>query len=316
MDGSIQPEAGRPPARVKGIPQDFPLEVRSWLMTHRNINTRRAYSSHIRRLIKLGPVDLPLYEYTVDDVVLAAELYDIKDPGPQSWNQCLSAWKNYFEYAMERDLCIGNPARLLRSRAVDEKPMPCPKRNEVRELWRVLNSEKLWAMSSNMQRAVIMRDRAILALLTGCGLRASEICALNVEDFVPDDRTIIVSRKGGKKKAAWWPAAADKYLLPVLHGRRPQDHVFSNSAGRRILPRNINRILARLCTAAKIQVYTAHPFRRFAITEINDKYGIDRAKAFAGHARMSTTMLYDQNRFARNIAGDLCDSEEPTTTPD
>ena len=71
------------------------------------------------------------------------------------------------------------------------------------------------------------RDEVVIRLLVDCGLRASELCSLKVDDLDLDNRTAIVVGKGRKPRAVYWSArtarALDRYLKVRRRHRRADD---------------------------------------------------------------------------------------------
>src|SRR5262249_23497871 len=103
--------------------------------------------------------------------------------------------------------------------------------------------------------ALEARDRAILEVLYGGGLRVSELCGLSVDDFDRDGRVLRVMGKGKKQRLC--PinlravAALDAYLArrPELLKKAPhpqaEDTLFLNRRGRRLSSRTVERHLDR-----------------------------------------------------------------------
>ncbi|MBF0340687.1 MAG: tyrosine recombinase XerC [Magnetococcales bacterium] len=149
------------------------------------------------------------------------------------------------------------------------------------------------------------RDRAILELLYGSGLRVGEVCALNRQDIDLDNQEARVSGKGGKERIAplTRPSvlALRRYLAlretePL--SRQPREPLFigvNNTPGdRRLNPRQIQRLLQglrrRLGLPEKI---TPHALRHaFATHLLQAGADLRSIQELLGHASLSTTQRY------------------------
>lgn len=273
--------------------------------------TRRNYSLWIRKLMHYLPDNVHLALATRDDCIAAAHAFDMDcSPGARYWNSVISCWSSFFEYLIDRGKRAENPAAQIRKRREPDTQLPCPSPEEVRLLWRTVNDPQLWETSSRPEKLAILRDRAILALLIACGLRAAELCSLRRKSFDVKTRVLRLQRKGGRERQLPWPKAADDYILPAIDGVPHDGPVFLNGAGRGIDEDYLNKILANICVAAGITPYTAHAFRRYSITDTIEKHGVHIAQAFAQHANISTTMRYDANRFSRQVSAALGDGRD------
>ncbi len=63
------------------------------------------------------------------------------------------------------------------------------------------------------------RDAALLAVLYGCGLRRGELAGLDVEDFDPDDCSIVVHGKRNKQRAVYLTGRGCGYVEAWLRHR-------------------------------------------------------------------------------------------------
>jgi integrase/recombinase XerD len=146
-----------------------------------------------------------------------------------------------------------------------------------------------------------LRDRAILELLYGCGLRVSELCGLDLGDLDPADRTVRVLGKGSKERLlpVGEPAlrAVAAYLAhgrPVCRGRRPSAALILNLRGGRLSRVGVWQLLKRHALAAGLGVeVTPHALRHSYATHLLEG-GADLrvVQALLGHADIGTTEIY------------------------
>lgn len=294
-------------------PEERDPLIERWLATMglRSKNTRRAYRNAMRALLRHMRPTARVSDITLDELAAAANQWDMeRDPGTQHWNNMVSAWRCVMRFAIGQRERDDNPAVALPLRRVNHDiPRPCPSRDELRAIWRTITDKDVWARSNPYQRIGILRDRAILALLVGCGLRNAEVCALKRRNFHTGSkaRYIVCRRKGRDDQRVPWPAAADRYLEPVLAPLLGDDVVFRDDRQNPLRPPVLNCILAGICEAAGVRYYSAHAFRRFSITDVSERLGQDRAQRFAQHASVETTHIYDQRRFVDAVTGELYD---------
>jgi len=170
---------------------------------------------------------------------------------------------------------------------------------------RVLKTSEIAALLNQCKNdgdLIGVRDAALIALLSGSGLRRSEMVALNLGDFNPEDSSMLVRKgKGGKSRTVYLPlgavSALDAWLTvrgdapgalicPVRRG----DHVEI----KRITDQAVMVILRKRATRAGVAVCSPHDFRRTFVTNLLSA-GVDvlTVSRLAGHADPATTQKYD-----------------------
>jgi integrase/recombinase XerD len=154
---------------------------------------------------------------------------------------------------------------------------------------------------TNLKDDTILRNRAILELLYGCGLRVSELVGLRVQDVVFETRTLRCRGKGDKERIVpigEYALEALKYYLAGprerLAGKNKNDVLFVNTRGNRLTRQGIWNILKKWAQAHGVDenVYP-HIFRHSFATHLLD-HGADlrSVQEMLGHADISTTQIY------------------------
>jgi len=144
-----------------------------------------------------------------------------------------------------------------------------------------------------------LRDRALLELLYGCGLRASEACGLRIADVDADGGTVRVTGKGGKERIVPLGGAAADALGRYLRTGRPRlgrpatDRVFVSVRGRPLGPTDVRRALRRELDAAGLAQRPPHALRHTFATHLLE-HGADlrSIQELLGHASVGTTQVY------------------------
>ena len=172
-----------------------------------------------------------------------------------------------------------------------------------RRLPRAVAERRLEETLERMERPEIPgRDRAILELLYGSGLRVSEAAGLRLDDVDPWHRTVRVRGKGGRERIVPLTGTSLEALElsvsergveagPGSDGARP---VFVNPRGGRLTARSIRRVVSRhLPPTGERGGSSPHALRHSFATHLLD-HGADlrAVQELLGHARLATTAVY------------------------
>ncbi len=152
------------------------------------------------------------------------------------------------------------------------------------------------------QRAprLALRDRALLELLYGAGLRVGEAVALRVRDFDRERRLVRVRGKGDKERVVPLPAVAHAALCALVAAReRPglfAEPLFANARGGPLSDRGVRLILRRrLLLAGIARRASPHTLRHSYATHLLDAdVDLRSIQELLGHERLSTTQRYTQ----------------------
>ncbi|MGA0545288.1 tyrosine recombinase XerC [Brevundimonas sp. VNH65] len=151
------------------------------------------------------------------------------------------------------------------------------------------------------------RDRAVLTLLYGCGLRISEALSLTRRD-APLGETLRIFGKGGKTRIA--PvlpavrAAVDDYLALSPFASGPDDPLFRARRGGALSPRHVQATVQRLRGRLGLPASTTpHALRHsFATHLLGAGADLRAIQELLGHASLSTTQRYTAVDSARLMA--------------
>lgn len=209
--------------------------------------------------------------------------------------RALAAIRSWFGWLARKGHIEQNPARLV---ATPKLPKHLPRVPGMEQVNQVLDSpgeEAAWPE----------RDRVILELLYGCGLRNAELVGLNLEDIQWGNECLLVRGKGRKER--YVPlgdsaAAAIRSYLPLrarklAAAERKSDALLFNARLRgpgRLTTRSVGRIVKatalRHGLAADVHPHTLrHAFGTHMLEEGADLRAIQE---ILGHARLSTTQRY------------------------
>ena len=137
------------------------------------------------------------------------------------------------------------------------------------------------------------RDRAILALLCACGLRASELCDLRVRDVRPDLVFVRAGKFGHQRLVPVSPAAyraVRAYLAAYPAGA--DEPLFRTGPRRPLTRRRLHKIVDRYALALRLP-RGVHTLRHSAATRwLNRGVNLQSVRAMLGHVNISTTAGY------------------------
>jgi len=258
--------------------------------------TIQSYTSDLRDFIEYltPPGEQPPDTAKIDLLLLREYLASQYDRGLQavSIRRRVAAIRAFFRFLSKEGMLSSNPARLLRTPKIPKKlpdVMTAEQANAIIE----------GSLSIQPDRAYPKRDRAILELLYGCGIRVSELAGLDLADVDLNERWIRVRGKGRKERQTPIPnKSADSLVewLKVRAGRPEESAVFLNHLGRRLTDRGIRDIVKFYgAWIAGDNSIHPHSFRHaFATHLLQDGADLRAIQELLGHSRLSTTQKYTQ----------------------
>jgi integrase/recombinase XerC len=198
----------------------------------------------------------------------------------------LAAVRAFFAFLARERLIESNPARLV---ATPKLPKTLPT---------VPTAEQANQLLDATAREGQARDRAILELLYGCGLRVSELVGLNLEDFDWEQRWIRVRGKGRKERQVPFGAKAAEALEAYLQARAGYDSpaLLLNYRGQRLTTRSVGRLVKRYAVQFTGDP-SVHPHtlrHAYATHLLGDGADLRAIQELLGHASLSTTQKYTQ----------------------
>ncbi len=204
----------------------------------------------------------------------------------------ISAIRGFFKCLRLEKAMTDDPAELLESPRIGRK---LPTFLSVQEIDQLI-------AAIDMSHPLSHRDRAILEVLYGCGLRVSELCGLRISRLHFSEGFIRVIGKGDKERLVPIGPEAMKqtniYLslvrttLPVR--KKDEDRAFLNARGGPISRVSVFNLVKKLAAAAGIRkVIGPHTFRHsFATHLVEGGADLRAVQEMLGHASITTTEIY------------------------
>ena len=234
---------------------------------------------------------------SVDHIAIRGFLSRLYERGlnKTSVARALAAVRSLYRWLAREGVVEKNPATLVSTPRLAKK---LPRVPTVAELKAVLDGE-LPATASFPER-----DRLLLELLYGCGIRNSELVGINIEDVSKSAQAILIRGKGKKERYVPFHDAATSALEAYLPQRRKilielsknTDALLINQRGGRLTTRSVGRIVKSIAVAnglsADVHPHTLrHAFGTHMLQEGADLRAIQE---LLGHERLSTTQRYTQ----------------------
>ncbi|MFN0257199.1 site-specific tyrosine recombinase XerD [Pedobacter ureilyticus] len=204
----------------------------------------------------------------------------------------ISGIKSFFTYLLQEELVVDDPAALLETPKIARKLPDTLSTHEIDLLIEAIDASKPDGM----------RNKAIMEVLYGCGLRVSELTELKISNLFAESEFIKVVGKGNKERIVPIGATALKliqiYIDEVrVHAsvkRGNEDYIFLNRFGAKLSRISIFNLIKSLAVAAGIKKsISPHTLRHsFATHLIEGGADLRAIQEMLGHASITTTEIY------------------------
>lgn len=255
-------------------------------------NSVLAYGRDVRRFLQsLEKRGLGLAE--VDARVASEHLEELAARGisPRSASRALSAVKSFFRYLVSVERLAKDTISDVRSPRLRKS---IPGFLDVQEIVRLIDS-----VSTDTPRG--LRDRAMLELLYGAGLRVSELCDLSLSQLDLEHGFVTVVGKGDKERTVPIGRPAVTALKRYVSEGRPKflngksvDRVFLSRLGHGWTRQGVWKWLRELAHSVGLDVRLyPHLLRHtFATHVLSGGADLRSVQELLGHADISTTEIY------------------------
>ncbi|MFL5549650.1 MAG: site-specific tyrosine recombinase XerD [Gemmatimonadaceae bacterium] len=258
-----------------------------------SVQTSRAYKLDVARFVTYAAVKGASSPLDVGARTLREFVYHLKDLGlaPASIRRNVSAVRTYFKFLLAEGHVVRDPSERLEA----------PKRwRTLPEVLGVEEVEKLLAAPS-LDEPLAFRDRAMLELAYGAGLRVSEWISLAVRDVMLQDHLVRVFGKGAKerlvpigRRAIGAIAIYLRELRPSLEKGEGKGVLFLNARGQPLSRMGAWKILRKYVEQSGItKPVSPHTLRHsFATHLLEGGADLRAVQEMLGHVDISTTQIY------------------------
>jgi integrase/recombinase XerC len=257
-------------------------------------NTVKAYAQDLKALeAYLSPLGVPLEKATHLHLrgFLGAQSAEL---AASTRARRLAGLKAFYRFLTRRKIIATSPARRVKT---PKLPQRLPRAVPVDEAFALMEAPDAEALLG-------LRDRAMLEVLYGSGLRVSELCGLSLDSIDLEGRVVRVLGKGNKERLcplsqpavealARWLARRGELLVKPKKRQDPSA-LFLNVRGGRLTSRSVERNLERYVRALAInRRLSPHALRHsFATHLLAGGADIRSIQELLGHASLSTTQRY------------------------
>lgn len=204
----------------------------------------------------------------------------------------VSGIKAFFIYLLQEEVITANPADLLEAPKLGRK---LPDTLNIHEIDRLI-------AAIDASRPEGMRNKAIIELLYGCGLRVSELADLKISNLYIEAEYIKIVGKGNKERIV--PIGSNALKLVIIYIKQVrvhlnvkkghEDYIFLNRLGTRLSRISVFNLIKSLASTTGIHKnISPHTLRHsFATHLIEGGADLRAVQEMLGHASITTTEIY------------------------
>jgi integrase/recombinase XerC len=222
-----------------------------------------------------------------------SRLYE-KGLGKTSVARSLAAVRSLYRWLAREGVVEQNPAKLV---ATPRLPKRLPRVPTIEEMNSVLDGQMPEAA------AFPERDRLMLELLYGCGIRNSELTGINLDDIRRSAEAILIRGKGKKERYVPFGDSVKSALAAYLPARQATlaetkntPALLINQRGGRLTTRSVGRIIKKIAVAKGLSP-DVHPHtlrHAFGTHMLEEGADLRAIQELLGHERLATTQRYTQ----------------------
>lgn len=279
----------------------------SWVSLHKGFKTylrlerslsANSISSYLHDVSKLEEFfkeldqEKHVKDIEIDDLKAFLKWINLQGMSPHTQARTLSGIKAFFKYLILEDLINADPSALLQSPKLSRKLPDTLSLPEINSLIDAIDLSKPEGM----------RNKAMLEMLYGCGLRVSELVSLKISNLFLDIDLIKIIGKGNKERLVPIGGEAIKFLKIWLNELRihldiqpgKEDFVFLNRRGSPLSRVMVFLIIKDLATQIGLKKkISPHTFRHsFATHLIEGGADLRAVQEMLGHESITTTEIY------------------------
>jgi integrase/recombinase XerC len=243
------------------------------------------FANRATRIAHIGPDDLNAF-LTSDDALVGPHGERV---AAGTVNRVRAVLRSFFGWLVEAGHLKRSPATTLRVRNL-RRPAP--------DVLAQADQERLVAAMKDSDDPLAMRDRALVELMLGTGIRLGEAVGLDADDVDLDTGQITIQPKGGGRDTRYLPRRLRTVLRRYLRWRAERNGhgpaLFITAHGARVGSRQVQRRLAQWIEHAGIGGrLSAHSLRHtLAVRLLGQTGNLRLVQRALGHASIASTVRY------------------------
>jgi integrase/recombinase XerC len=233
----------------------------------------------------------------IDHIAIRGFLSQLYEKGlsKTSVARSLAAVRSLYQWLAQEGEIDQNPAKLV---ATPKLPKKLPRVPTIEEMNFVLDG-KMPETATFPER-----DRLMLELLYGCGIRNSELTGINLDDIRLSAEAILIRGKGKKERYVPFgdsvktalPAYLQLRQTLLSETRKNSNALLINQRGGRLTTRSVGRIIKKIAVAKGLSP-DVHPHtlrHAFGTHMLEEGADLRAIQELLGHERLATTQRYTQ----------------------
>ncbi|MEW6160205.1 MAG: tyrosine-type recombinase/integrase [Verrucomicrobiota bacterium] len=264
-------------------------------------HTTKAYHLDLRQFEAFVEMETPCVEVTqIDKATIHRFVQSLSGKKAKTIRRKAACLKSFFRYLEIEDATFSNPIKQLAFRIKVEQTLP--KGLSLRAVSDLLRkAHKIRADAehrSGIERAMAIRDMALVELLFASGMRVAEVSNLRYEDIDFAENQIRVLGKGSKERIL--PICINGVAAALkdyekIRPRKASEYFFLNRRKSRLSEQSIRGIIKRLARSAGLGRVTPHMLRHSVATLLlEQEFDLRYLQHFLGHSTITTTTIYAQ----------------------
>ena len=204
--------------------------------------------------------------------------------------RALSSLRSFYKYILKEYDIKNDSIFVISSPKIPKKLSKAVSEKDVFDMLEVLSEIE------NGEKWLVLRDKALIILIFGCGLRISEALSIKKQDLDKDQRFLKILGKGSKERLVpiLKPVhrAISEYLSVCPY--KTGDLIFKSVRGLPMSPRMAKKLIEKIRVYMQLPDFlTPHALRHtFATSLLNDGADLRTLQELLGHSSLSTTQLY------------------------
>ena len=231
----------------------------------------------------------------IDHIAVRGFLSQLYENGlsKTSMARALAAVRSLYRWLAREGVVEQNPAKLV---ATPKLPKKLPRVPTIEEINSMIDG------TMPEIAAFAERDRLMLELLYGCGIRNSELTGINLDDIRVSAEAILIRGKGKKERYVPFGDSVKSALAVYLperqkvlqESRKQSSALLINCRGGRLTTRSVGRIVKKIAVAKGLSS-DVHPHtlrHAFGTHMLEEGADLRAIQELLGHERLATTQRY------------------------
>ena len=248
-------------------------------------HTLKAYSRDLRSFFLVQAMS-PVDTITPADIKRHIARLNQRGMSPRSIGRALSCLRSFFVYLIQKGRLANNPANGVTPPKVAKNLPQALDTDQTAQL-----------LAGSAATPIEKRDRALIELLYGSGIRLAELVQLDIQDLDLENRSARVLGKGRKTRVVplgSHTVTALKEWLATRAVHKPDDPVFVGRGDQRISHRTV-QLRVKLAGVKALGIDSIHPHllrHSFASHLLESSGDLRAVQELLGHTDISTTQIY------------------------